>query len=777
MALLEFPAVRNIIAGYCAFSLSRNLAQALAPSDNIEDIKSGLSASAQAGLLLTAEPSLSASGLEDIGPETLAAARGKMLDAKTLAQMRATLEALRAIRARIVPHRDTVPALAAKASDIGDFTTLINAIARAVSPHGEILPDASPELIAIRRRTHGTRSALMDKLQSLIAADAERRYIQEPIVTEREGRYVVAVKSERRGDVSGIVHDTSNTGATLFVEPWQTLEMGNALKELQIEEVREIERILSEISELAGSLSSEICASLEAAADLDLELAKARYAHRTGAAEAAVYAPSTEHPPVIRLIEARHPLLGRDAVPLNLELGQDFSILMITGPNTGGKTVALKTIGLLCLMTQAGLPIPAKPGTRLPVLSGIFADIGDEQSIQETLSTFGWHMSNISRILREAQGFCLALLDELGASTDPQEGAALGRAILQYFLDRRVLGVITTHYTELKIFAHTTPGLQNASFNFDPHTLHPTYHLTLGTPGGSNAIATAANFGLPPEVIKNARDSLSQGSREMEALLAGLQAERTRLTELSQAIEAERQELSTRSAKFDSELKKLKAERQRLIQDARDNLVVEMSGLQKEIKQATAALKRERSLAAANKARHTAQATQERLKKLLRNTEEDPPPPGEDMALAIGERVWLNEVGVEATVISINERTGQIEAASGSVRFRINRTSVSKSPHPEPNNVARRPPLTARNVPPELDLRGRRAEEVEPLLDSYLSDAALSGRRSVRIIHGFGTGTVRTIIRDRAASHPLVQSFHAAPPNEGGDGATIVELK
>ena len=777
LSLLEFPAIRDIIAGYCTFSLSRELALAITPSDDIKVIQSGLDASNQATAALSAEPSLSAYGVEDINPETHAAARGKTLEAKTLARVRTTLELLSILRNRITPHRETLPTLASLASTISDFGPVIKAIARAVSPNGEILPNASSKLEEIRRRTHTTRSTLVDKLQSLIAADAERRYIQEPIITEREGRYVIAVKSERRGDMSGIVHDVSNTGATIFVEPWQTLETGNALKGLQIEEIREIERILAEISELVGSLSNEISTSLAAAASIDLELAKARYASHADAMAATIYAPDPEHPPIISLVGARHPLLGTKAVPLDLELGQNFSVLTITGPNTGGKTVALKTIGLMCLMTQAGLPIPAKSGTRLPVLSGVFADIGDEQSIKETLSTFGWHMSNISRILREAKMASLVLLDELGASTDPQEGAALGRAIIKHLLDHHILSAVTTHYTELKVFAHTTPGVQNASFNFDPHNLCPTYHLTLGTPGGSNAIATAANFGLPPQVIADAQGSLSQGAKEMESLLSGLQAERAHLAELSQAAETNNRKLQIRQSELEQEFKKLSLERHRLIHDARDNVVVEMSALQKELKLAAAALKHERSEANIDRARQAAQTAKEQLNKSsLAN--EAVYSSGDSDVLAIGDRIWLNDIGLEASVISINERSGQIDAASGPLHFRVNRESVSKTANPKPEQSL--PPknqVATKSVPSELDLRGRRADEVEPLLDSYLGDAALSGRRTVRIIHGFGTGTVRTIIRDQATHHPLVKSFHAAPQSEGGDGATIIELR
>jgi DNA mismatch repair protein MutS2 len=777
LALLEFPAIRDIIAGHCAFSLSRRMALELTPSSNAAAIRKGLVTSAEARQLLAAEPSIGVSGLEDVTQEASAAARGKTLDAGTLAIVRYSLETMRLLKERVIPHRQELPELAALADDIGDFGAAVRAVDRAISPDGEMLPDASPRLASIRRSSRDNRAALVEKLQSFIASDAERRYIQEPIVTEREGRYVIAVKSERRGDIKGIVHDVSNTGATLFVEPWQTLEMGNALKELQIEEAREIGRILAEISEKIGAISREIESGLEAAAAIDLALAKARYASRARAIEAEAYTPDETQPPVIKLAAARHPLLGPGAVPLDLEIGRDFSILTITGPNTGGKTVALKTIGLLCLMTQAGLPIPAGAGTRLPILEGIYADIGDEQSIAETLSTFGWHMSNISRILRQARQSSLVLLDELGASTDPQEGAALARAVLVYLLKQHALAAVTTHYMELKVFAHVTPGLQNASFDFEPDTLKPTYHLTLGTPGGSNAIATAAAFGLPTEVIEDARQSLSQGAREMETLLEGLQAERARLESLNKELDSQKQSLSARNQSLAAELKKLSDEKSRLIQEARDNIVAEISGLQKELKLAGAALRRQQSEASVSQARKLSQRARQQLKQgvLAPETSHDNE---EDTAIAVGDRVWLKEVGVEAKVTAINERSGQVEAAAGALRFRVDREAVSKTLAPEPPEQTRmRSRVAIKEVPRELDLRGRRAEEVEPLLDAYLSDAALGALRQVRVIHGFGTGTVRAIIREQAAHHPLVKSFHGAPPDEGGDGATIIELK
>ena len=439
LELLEFPRIREIIAGYCSFSISSEMAMSLSPSTDIDVIRTKLDESREASGLMEEDCSVSANGVEDICDYAVAASRGQVLDPKTLRVICTSLQVMRLLRNAITDHPDRFPALSKYSDNISEFTPIEKAIDRAISIDGEILPNASAKLLSIRRNQQAKKAALMNTLQGLISTGTQQHYIQEALITEREGRYVIPIKSEHRKEISGIVHDVSNSGATLFIEPLQTLEMGNALKEEQIEEKREIARILTEISELIGGVSEDIIDSIEAAAALDLTLAKARFARRFKANEATVYKPDTSAPPLIKLDDARHPLLGDSAVPLSIEIGNDFSVLIITGPNTGGKTVALKTIGLLCLMTQAGLPIPAAPTSRLPVLDGIFADIGDEQSIAQTLSTFSWHMSNIARILKRLSGHNLVLLDELGASTDPNEGSALGRAILLHILASRSL--------------------------------------------------------------------------------------------------------------------------------------------------------------------------------------------------------------------------------------------------------------------------------------------------------------------------------------------------
>ena len=778
LELLEFPRIREIIAGYCSFSMGRDMAMSLSPSGDIEEINKRLGESAEAAKLIEEDSSVTASGVEDIRDFAVAASRGQVLDPKTLRIICASLQTMRLLRSGIAEHPDKFPLLCQYADNIGEFIPIERAINRAISIDGEILPNASTKLVSIRQNQQAKKAALMNTLQGLISTGTQQHFIQEAIITEREGRYVIPIKNEYRKDIQGIVHDVSNSGATLFIEPLQTLELGNALKEEQIEEKREIARILTEISELIGGVSEDIIGSIEAAAVLDFTLAKARFARRFNASEAIVYKPDASTPPIIKLDDARHPLLGDSAVPLSLEIGRDFSILIITGPNTGGKTVALKTIGLLCLMTQAGLPIPAAATSRLPVLDGIFADIGDEQSIAQTLSTFSWHMSNIARILNKLQGYNLILLDELGASTDPNEGSALGRAILLHILASRSLAAVTTHYTDLKVFAHVTDGLQNASFDFDPETMSPTYKLTLGTPGGSNAIATAAHFGLPKTGISAARRSLLEGSRRLEELLTNIQYEKQRLETLNRELEDEKILYSRQNRELTSELKKFKEEKQRLKQNARDSIIEEVSRLEKELKLASSELRRVKSQDNIKAARQTSQSVRQQIREGLL-AEEEEALPEDDSVIAVGDNVLIKEVGVRAKVISINDRTGQVEVATGSMSFKTDRDGLLKisGDDKKEKDYSVQVQIPLKQMPLELDLRGKRADEVEVLLDTYLNDAAVSNLKRVRVIHGYGTGTVRSIVRDLASHHPLVKNYEAVPAGEGGDGATVINLR
>jgi len=790
LELLEFHKIREILAGFTSFSTSRELALDLTPLSDEEEVRLRLRQSAEARRLLSLSPDTHIGEVADIREVVKMAARGKILDPQSLLEIQKTLSSAHRLKSHLMNLSGELPLLSGLARDIVALGQLQKDIGGCLSPTGDLLDTASPKLALVRHRMREVRQELFTQLQAIIASPRGRRIIQEPIVTEREGRYVILVKVECRRQIKGIVHDVSNTEATVFIEPWATIEAQNELRELVAEEKDETERILRTLSAEAGAVESEISRNIELIADIDLALAKARYAGEAKATEPIIVAAARsaeaegqEPAGVLRLVEARHPLLGKKAVPLSVEIGRDFSVLVVTGPNTGGKTVTLKTLGLLSLMAQAGLPIPAQAESRIPVFDGVYADIGDEQSIEQTLSTFSWHIGNIVRIINNATAQSLVLLDELGTNTDPGEGSALGRAILLHFLPRGTMTVATTHYTDLKALAHATDGMQNAALDVDPVTMMPTYHLTVGIPGGSNALATASRLGLAAEIVARARHLLSEGAQEIEALLTHLVTEQKNVESLRHSLENELKEAEQNDADLKNRLRQLEEERRRIIKQTRDQIVREAAGLQMKIREAAAELRKERSKERIEQAKKALAEAQEQLDAGVwqaRPAVEIEGTEAEAGPISAGDTVWLKEAGVPATVLSISEERGLVEVQAGKVKMTLRLDSVERRT-PSTGEVKAGGALIKKEmrkprVSLELDLRGRRAEEVEPLLDDYLNDASLGGLSRVRIIHGIGTGTVRQIVREVLAFHPLVTSFQPGEQGEGGDGVTIVSM-
>ena len=528
LELIEFPKVRELVAGYTSFQAGHDLALSILPLSDAAEIKRLLAESGEARRLLDEDSSFNIGAVTDIREVVKLAALGKVLDPLTFVDVKDTLAAVRQVHRNLDRHAAEFTRLWAIASGITEIPDLEREIDRCFNPSGEVLDSASPRLAAIRHRLKRARETLLSKLEATLKSEKTKTIVQEPIITEREGRYVIPIKLEHRKEIRGIVHDMSNTGSTLFIEPWATLELGNQLRQLVSEEKYEVERILRDLSARIAGRAEDISRSIGLVAQLDLIVAKAKYALSAKAIEPIIELPEGNSP-TLKLLSARHPLLGDKAVPMSAEMGRDYSIMVITGPNMGGKTVALKTIGLLGAMALSGLPIPASAESTVPLFDGIFADIGDEQSIEQTVSTFSWHVSNIVRIINESSGKSLVLLDELGASTDPAEGSALARSIMLHFLSHKTLTVATTHFDDLKAFAHNTPGLRNASLDLDPVTRMPTYHLTIGIPGGSNALAVAERLGLPMSIIGQAREMMGKGTQELDVLLSDLGKERTRL--------------------------------------------------------------------------------------------------------------------------------------------------------------------------------------------------------------------------------------------------------
>ncbi len=783
LEMLEFPRIREILAGYTRFAMSRELALNLKPGTDYEQVSLLLQRTAEARQLLALDKGFATGEIPDIRETLKMASLQSVLEPRSLLEIQQALSSLHQLRRYLNGSAADFPLLWDIASGIVELNQVERDIAACIDVSGEVVDSASPTLADIRRQLRDTREQTLERLEGIVRSPRGKRVLQEDIITEREGRYVILVKMECRHDIKGIVHDISNTGATVFMEPTATVGLGNALRELIIEERHEVERILGLLTAEVGAHSDDILNSINLAAELDLVLAKARYAIKMKATEPAIIAPDkvrssrNNDQAYLKLVNARHPLLGDKAVPFSLEIGRDFSILVITGPNTGGKTVTLKTIGLLSLMTQAGIPIPALKESRLPLFDGVFADIGDEQSIEQTLSSFSWHMGNIVRIIKGATRNSLVLLDELGTSTDPAEGSALARAILRYFLDRKTLTVATTHYGDLKAFAYTTSGLENASLEFDPATLQPTYQLTVGIPGGSNAMATAARLGIPSEIIDDARGMLAEGSQELENLLTSLMVEKQKAESIRNELSVERDEFSRRNAELDKERKRLETEERYITQEARDRILSEAAELHKEIRKAAAELRKKKAAETIGQARETLAGVRQQLDNETWNIRKSSDQETESEMIKVGDDVWIKEAGLAATVLAISEESREVDVQAGRTKMRLGIDGITKITE-GPSKV---PPVTGslpsvRSVPLQLDLRGKRADEIEPEVDSYLNDAVQSNMGQARIIHGIGTGTVRTIVREYLSTHPLVKSFRPGERDEGGDGATIVSL-
>ena len=779
IATLEYPKIIERLARETAFSASKALATELQPSTDPDEVRRRLAYTSEARRLMEARPDIGVRGARDVRPVVTAAERGAVLGPGDLIDVMVTLRASGYLGRAIARMDESFPLMKALAEDLPSRPGLEGRIASSISEEGEVLDSASPELRRLRAEIRGAQQRLQERLGTLV--NEFRNALQEPIITMRSDRYVLPVRAEARGQVRGIVHDQSGSGATVFVEPLVVVEMNNRLRQLQVEERQEVERILSELSEEVGRDGAYIRLAVELLAEIDLQLAKARYAGLINASE-----PHINTRGRLVLYTARHPLLTGKVVPIDFELGDEFSMVVITGPNTGGKTVALKTVGLLSLMAQAGMHIPARDDSEVPVFGDIFADIGDEQSIEQSLSTFSSHMSRIVDILQQAKPAALVLLDELGAGTDPDEGSALARAILSYLLQQGIATVATTHYSELKAFAHEERGVANASVEFNVETLSPTYHLSIGLPGRSNALAIAARLGLPQAIIDRSREFLGSAGVAMESLLENLQEERRTAADERYRLSMERAEAEHQRRELERQRAELDERRERIINDARAQARREVESIQAELARIRTEVARksitpERLTALRGKTRTLEERAAPLPTRIRPRVEE----PSEDVLpgpLQVGDTVRVRSMNQRGELVSSPDTRGEVEVQLGAMKLRVRASDVERLSRRQARAGEERPLLT---LPPreevatpdmQLDLRGWRVEEALLEVDRYLNDAYLAGMPFVRILHGKGTGALRQAIREDLGRSPMVKSFASAPANEGGDGVTIVTL-
>ncbi|HLZ71562.1 MAG TPA: endonuclease MutS2 [Dehalococcoidia bacterium] len=794
---LEFDKVLARLADLTAFSAGREAALALRPAASRTEAAQRQALGAEARRLRAGRPNLGLAGAHDVRPHAEKAALHGVLEPAELLEIHSTLVAVRTLRGNIGRLAQQYPLLADLTRRMYDPARLVNEIVRCISPRGEIADTASPALAAVRREARIVHDRLQGRLQEILTNAVARGVAQEALITERDGRYVIPIKADFRGQLRGIVHDVSGSGATLWVEPLGVVDLGNQYRELRLEEQREAQRVLRQLSELVADVSGQIETNVELLAELDVVLAAARLGELLKAhdlpQEGETQSWLVDAPAELRLLQARHPLLQGEIVPITLYAGGAFRVLMITGPNTGGKTVALKTAGLLALMALAGLPIPASEGSSVPAFDAIYADIGDEQSIEQSLSTFSSHMRNIVGVLERAGPRSLVLLDELGAGTDPEEGAALARAIVQRLLQQGCTVIATTHHGELKVFAHETPGVMNASVEFDAETLAPTYRLAVGLPGRSNAIAIAARLGMPRDVLEQARQAAGPEQERVGDLLADLQRERDRASAARLAVEQAAAEAEALRSRYAGELAELDLERAALRDAARSEAEQELASLRTEMRETSRRLQRavrtERPAAAAAaataadlaEAEATATEVRARLDHLRgREPERRQPPPAAPAAIRPGDRVTVRGLDQTGEALSAPDDRGEFDIQLGALRMRIKQDQVERVAQAAAASASRPIPIT---LPPrpdspglELEVRGHRAEEAIPRIEEYLQSAYLAGLPFVRIIHGKGTGALRRVVREALASSPLVSDFEPAESRAGGEGVTIAHL-
>ncbi|MFP5342347.1 MAG: endonuclease MutS2 [Candidatus Limnocylindria bacterium] len=778
--LLEFPSIRARLAEATSFPPSRRAAEQLEPSADPVIVARRLDETDQVRALLEERSGVGIGGAHDIGPWVERAARGGRLDPVEFVAIADTLDAAARLATSLADDRR--PLLHALARDLHGLPALRASLARSFDPTGELLDTASPRLGPLRAAVRVAYDRLRRRLDALVGAELGNA-LQEPIVTLRNGRYVVPVKAEARSKVKGIVHDASGSGQTLFIEPLVAVELGNAWREAQVAEQEEIARILDELSAFVAANAVALRETLDALTRFDLWAARASLAADMDATRA-----DTADRPEVVLLSARHPGLRGTVVPIDVRIGDGYTALVVTGPNTGGKTVTLRTLGLLSLMHQSGLHIPAAAGSRLPIWTDVFADIGDEQSVAQSLSTFSGHLRRITTIVDAAGPGTLVLLDELGAGTDPTEGSALAQALLDHFIRAGAIVAATTHYAELKAYAHTTPGARNAAVEFDLESLSPTYRLTIGLPGGSQAFAIAERLGLPEPIVADARSRLTEAQRSFEATLASIRATEGETADALEAARAAEVRARDTLRAADEERRRARRERDEAVRAARTDAEALLEALRAELATIRGSLRRETVTATSlDAALARAESIVERLPAV---DDDDGPavaaPIEPDREWRVGERARSRRGGWEGRIASLDRDGRRATLESGGMRVVVEVADLGPAavgaraagsgagPPRDPSSVAAIRSERARSVASSLDLRGARVEEALDALERYLEDAALAGMPSVTVIHGLGTGALRDAVRSAAGAHPLVSSTRPGGRGEGGDGATIV---
>ena len=789
--MLEYPQVTDRLVSYASFSLSEGLARSLQPYTDPDVIRYKLELVTEGRRLLSVNDSIRLGGCIDAGPLLAIAEKSGTLEGEVIHRLAYMLSIGRDLGRSLKYHAAEYPKLAAMADGLTPPKGLIETINNTVTDRGEVLDSASDKLASIRREIHNAYNRLLGRLEKILRDPKYQPMIQDAVITQRGGRYVIPLKAECKGQMKAIIHDQSASGATIFVEPLAVVDANNAWQELQLAERDEVHRILRVLSEQIADSAQEIRTVNRTLAEIDFVLMCAKYADDLDANEPilAEKRPRSGNP-VIRLYGARHPLLPKDkAVPIDVVLDEDKFVVIITGPNTGGKTVSLKTVGLMVLMTQSGLHIPAESGSELSPFQNVFADIGDEQSIEQSLSTFSGHMTNQIRILDRANGKTLMLLDELGSGTDPQEGSALARAIMEYIVDHHIPCFAATHFSELKLFAQSVPGVTNASMEFDLKTLRPTYHLTIGLPGRSNALLIAKKLGLSEEILANAQKTIDPADMNADNLLDEIRRQYDAAKKARSHADRMRSQAENRDRELRKRLDAIEDEREKVLRESREALEEEVRELREELARIRRTMTRTKApLETVRQLDNDLRAAEKTVKKSGEKALKKAANIPDDRPLKAGEKVRVRSLGTESLAVISNIDGDEAEIQLGALRMRVPLRDLSRKNDPETPEAEEITPVETKaarvsgeifHASPgvEIDLRGLDSQDMSDRLEKYLDEASLAGLPYVRIIHGKGTGVLRRTARKLLLDHPHVKYIESGQDNEGGDGVTVAHLK
>jgi len=780
---LEFDKVKNILADKTATSLGRQAVGAMRIESEFAKVKRLQEETAEALRIMDEGKRFPFGGAYNIVSEVKRAELGSTLDPEELLHIQTTAAAIRQMKFFLQDEAEIAPVLSEYANGLGIFTKLEKQITNAIDDHGEIKDSASTKLGGLRTAIQISKNRVKEKLDSLLHDPSNQKYFQENLVTMRGDRYVIPVKMEYKMNFPGIVHDQSGTGATLFIEPIAVVNLNNDIKRYMAEEKEEMERILRQLTANVGVEAPALLASLDILTDLDVICARAYLAQEQHAVR-----PQMLLKGKVEIKQGRHPLLNKDiVVPLDVEIGERFSMLLITGPNTGGKTVALKAVGLFALMAQSGMFIPAS-SAKLPVFRAVYADIGDEQSIEQSLSTFSAHMTNLISILGEVKSGDLVLIDEICAGTDPNEGAALAMSMLEHLHKNEVLTMVTTHYSELKTFAYGHEGMENASVEFDPVSLRPTYRLLMGVPGSSNAFNISRRLGLAEEIVVQAGRLLNQEHVHMETVLQELEGERRKFESGSQEIERlriESEHLRNELAFAKQDFERRKNEMLRKAREQADDIY------RRSRRESEAVLKELRSMKADFDTKRLEQAAEEARKKLNKTLSEDAPlPEGAPLTKETAKKglnVFVTSLGKNGTIIAVNGNDVTVQVGILKMNVPAKKCLVTKAQpvSTEPESTKKRKKAgyshqmfvaKSSSAKQEVDLRGMTLNEAIPVVDKAIDDALLAGISQLRLIHGKGTGALRAGLTAYLENNRFVKKLELASLETGGSGATVIDL-